>query len=266
MEFYKYSASGNDFIIIDNRDRVIKERDIKEFAVKLCDRKKGIGGDGLLLLERSRRADFKMRIINSDGSEAEMCGNGARCVAHFAVLKDIATKKMRFETLAGIIDAVVKNTEVKVKLTQPHSLDKNIKIKYKQKNLSLHYINTGVPHTVIFVKNLEKVNVKEIGRYIRFHSRFSPAGANVNFVRVFDKHHIAIRTYERGVEDETLACGTGATASAIISAIVKNTEAPVVVFTKGGEKLIIYFKFKDEIISEVFLEGKIYPIFAGKIL
>jgi len=266
LVFYKYSASGNDFIIIDNRDKIIKERDITRYAVKLCDRKNSIGGDGLLLLERSRKADFKMRIINSDGSEAEMCGNGARCIAHFAALKKIATESMRFETLAGIIDAIVKGTRVKVKLTQPHSLERNIKIKYRQKRLILHYINTGVPHTVIFVKNLDRVNVKEIGRYIRFHKRFAPAGTNVNFVQILNQHHIAIRSYERGVEDETLACGTGATDSAIISAIIKDAKAPVVVSTKGGEKLRIYFKIEDNTITEVFLEGKIYPVFTGKIL
>ncbi len=269
MEFFKYSGSGNDFIIIDNRDNVIKERDLKRSAILLCDRKKGIGADGLLLIEKSSCSFFKMRIINSDGSEAEMCGNGARCIAHFAFFKKVAPANMRFETLAGLIDAVVKdNTKVKVKLTQPYGLRKDIKISYKNKKFILYYINTGVPHTVIFVNNnLDKVNIKDIGRYIRYHKYFAPAGTNVNFVKIIDKHNIEIRTYERGVEDETFACGTGATASAIISGIIRNIDSPVKVKTKSRERLKIYFKInQNDVVDNVYLEGKITPIFKGTIL
>lgn len=256
IEFYKYSGTGNDFIIIDNREKIIKNA--KKTAIKLCYRRDGIGADGLLLVEKSRKADFKMRIINPDGSEAAMCGNGARCIAHFAFIKKIAPKRMQFETKAGIISAYVKDSRVKVKLSPPHSFQKNIKLRYKNRSIILHYINTGVPHTVIFVDELKKVNVEELGRYIRYHKRFAPAGTNVNFVKVIDGHNIQLRTYERGVEAETLACGTGATASTIIGSYIKNLRSPVTAQTASAEKLKIYF-------SPVYLEGKISLIFKGKI-
>lgn len=256
LEFWKYSGSGNDFVIIDNRLKIIKN--VKRAAIKLCDRKNGIGADGLLLLENSKIADFKMRIINSDGSEAEMCGNGARCIAHFAYKNGIAKSNMNFETKAGIIDAYVKNFNVKVKLTKPHSFRQNIKISYNNQEFDIYFINTGVPHAVIFVNDINNINVNEIGRYIRFHKEFEPAGTNVNFVKVIDKRNIVIRTYERGVEQETLACGTGATASAIISSFVSQMEEPINVLTKGGEKLKVY-------LSPVYLEGKIKPVFKGEL-
>jgi len=257
LEFYKYSGTGNDFVIIDNRKKVLKN--IFKFAIKVCDRKNGVGADGLLLIENSKVADFKMRIINSDGSEAEMCGNGARCIAHFTFFKKIASKNMNFETKAGIIDAYVKGSYVKVKLTKPHSFRQGIRIKYKDKDYELFFINTGVPHAVIFVDNLENIPVEELGRYIRYHDEFKPAGTNVNFVKIINEKEIAIRTYERGVEAETLSCGTGSTASAIISSFVRNMQEPIIVRTKGGEKLKVY-------LSPVYLEGKVKQIFKGELL
>jgi len=264
IEFYKYSGSGNDFVIIDNRKGMIKTSRVKRAAIELCDRKNGIGGDGLLLLENSNKADFKMQIINSDGSVAEMCGNGARCIAHFAWKKNIVSSDMKFETLAGIIDATVKeNDVVKVKLTDPFGFKDGIKISYKNRKLNLHFINTGVPHTIMFVNNLEKIDVRYLGHFIRFHKKFQPAGTNVDFVKVVDKHNIIIRTYERGVEDETLACGTGATASALISSIIEGAVSPVKVKTRGGETLKVYFDINGDEIKDVYLEGKVTPIFDG---
>jgi diaminopimelate epimerase len=257
LEFYKYSGTGNDFVIIDNRKKVLKN--IFKFAIKVCDRKNGVGGDGLLLIENSKVADFKMRIINSDGSEAEMCGNGARCIAHFAFFQKIAPKDMNIETRAGIIDAHVKGAYVKVKLPKPHSFRQGIRIKYKDKDYELFSISTGVPHAVIFVDNLENIPVEELGRYIRYHDKFKPAGTNVNFVKIINEKEIAIRTYERGVEAETLSCGTGSAASAIISSFVRNMQEPIIVRTRGGDKLKVY-------LSPLYLEGKVMQIFKGEFL
>ncbi len=270
IKFYKYSGSGNDFIVIDNREKILKGKKVFTFTKKVCDRKNGIGGDGVLLLENSKKYDFKMRIINADGSEAEMCGNGARCISHFAYHLKIVNKNMKFETKAGLITGEIKKNGIKVKLTQPYDFKDNIKLKYKNKEYTLYFLNTGVPHLVIFVNNIETIDVKNIGAFFRYHKKFQPAGTNVNFVKVIDKHNILIRTYERGVEDETLACGTGSTAGAIISSIIKKCESPVKVKTRGGEILKIYFTIKKENklinIEEAYLEGKVVQIFKGELI
>ncbi len=265
IEFYKYSGSGNDFIVIDNRKKLIPGKKIFSFTKKVCDRKTGIGGDGVLLLENSKKADFRMRIINADGSEAEMCGNGARCMADFAYRKNIVERNMLFETLAGLITGKIKKNSVKVKLTEPYDLKKNITLKYKNKKFILYFINTGVPHTVIFVNNIEKIDVHNIGSFIRHNKIFAPAGTNVNFVKIIDTHKILVRTYERGVEGETLACGTGSTASAILSSVIKNTKSPVSVKTRGGEILKVYFSLNENKLADVFLEGKVKQVFTGNI-
>ena len=206
-----------------------------------------------------------MRIINADGSEPEMCGNGARCIAHFAYTINCVGKNMVFETLAGLISGEVKNSNiVKVKLTQPFGFKKDISIQYNNKPQTLHFINTGVPHVVLFTKNIEKPDVFNIGQFIRYHRKFRPAGTNVNFIQVINQHYIMVRTYERGVENETLACGTGATASAIITSLLNKTAPPVKVRTRSNEILTVYYKIKDaDKIEDVFLEGTVTPVFSG---
>jgi len=266
ISFAKYSGTGNDFILIDNRNNIFKKRnELLKFVKLACIPKLGIGADGVILIEKSEVADFKMRIFNPDGSEPEMCGNGARCGAHYAFVLNYVKKKMTIETLAGVISAEIKSKYiVKVKLSKPHSFQDNIKIKYKNKSLTAYHLNTGVPHTIIYSKNLEKEDVINLGRFIRYHKIFEPAGTNVDFVKVINNNSIEIRTYERGVENETLACGTGASASAIISGILKKVKSPVSVKTKSGEILKVYFKiFEDNQIDDVFLEGKVIPIFSG---
>lgn len=265
ISFAKYSGTGNDFILIDNRNKFLKGKRLYKFTRLACELKTGIGADGVILLEESRKADFKMRIINADGSEPEMCGNGARCIVHFSNVINCVGKKMVFETLAGLITGEVKNNNnVKVKLTIPSGFKRDIKIKYKNTQQNLYFINTGVPHVVIFIKNIEKADVFNIGRFIRYHRLFQPAGTNVNFVRIKDQHSIYVRTYERGVENEILACGTGATAAAIVSSLLKKTKPPVKLITRSNETLKAYFKIIDnENIKDVFLEGKVTPIFSG---
>ncbi len=265
ISFAKYNGTGNDFIVIDNRNKFLTGKDIFEFTRLACEPKTGIGADGVILLEKSNKADFKMRIINADGSEPEMCGNGARCISHFAYTINCAKEKMVFETLAGLITGEVNNSNnIKVKLTQPFGFEKDISILYNNKPIKLHSINTGVPHVAIFTKNIEKPDVLNTGRFIRNHRKFRPAGTNVNFVQVINQHYIIVRTYERGVENETLACGTGVTASAIITSLLKKTAPPVKVRTRSNEILKVYYEItNDDKIENVFLEGKVTPVFSG---
>jgi len=260
IPFVKMCASGNDFIVINNMEQCIH---IDSLLVrKWCDRKRGIGADGVLVLESSSHALFKMRIINADGSEAEMCGNGARCIASYAYLKGIAARVMRFETLAGMINAEVADEQIKIQLTQPTDIRLNMKI---DDYPSIHHINTGVPHTVLLVDNVDAIDVVSFGRKLRYHPAFQPAGTNVNFVEIVDNSHIKVRTYERGVEDETLACGTGSSASACICLILGMVSSPVRVTTKGGEVLIIYLEQDEGNITSLFLKGEAQVIFEGGI-
>ncbi len=263
IRFAKLSGAGNDFIVIDNRQKVLPPAAAR-IAVKLCQPKTGIGADGLMLLEKSAKADFKMRIFNPDGSEAEMCGNGARCLARFALLKKIAPANMVFDTRAGLINAQVKGTEVKLHMSDPHGLKDNLEIRLDSQSRKVLFINTGVPHAIMFVKRIEDIDVCGWGRTIRFHRLFSPAGTNVNFVSEIDRHTIAIRTYERGVENETLACGTGSVAAALISAAAGKVSSPVRVCTRGGGVLKVYFDYSGGKFSEVYLEGEVRIVFEGE--
>ena len=194
-----------------------------------------------------------------------MCGNGARCAARFAYIKGIAKEKMSFETGAGIIDAEVKGDTVKVKLTEPHGIRANISVMIDGKSLEVNFINTGVPHAVLFVQDLDGYDVFNMGRKIRYHKEFQPEGTNANFMEVIDRHVIRIRTYERGVEDETLACGTGAVASALISSSRGLVESPVDVKVKSGETLKIYFHKMDQGFEDIYLEGKANVVYEGRI-
>ena len=263
IEFYKMSGSGNDFIIIDNRDLSLNVGDLPTFARLVCQRKISVGADGLLLIEPSKTVDFKWQFFNSDGSRGEMCGNGSRCIARYAYLKGIAPAKMSFETIAGIISAEVKNDMVKVKLTDPSSVQAIGKLIFDDCQFILDSVDTGVPHAVTFVDNLEKCTVFEWGRKIRHHDYFQPKGTNANFATVIDRHKIRVRTYERGVEDETLACGTGAVASVLAAASRGLVETPVDVIVQSGETLRIYYTKKDGRFGEIYLEGTVKIVYHG---
>lgn len=266
VDFVKMVASGNDFIVIDNRTPKIPGAGLRNFAKAICHRNYGVGGDGLLVIEKSKKADFRMRIINSDGSEAEMCGNGARCVALFAREKKIAGNKMRFETLSGIIGAGVSGDTVKLKMSDPKDLKLDINLALIDGEYNVNFVDTGVPHAVIFVDRLEDQDVKRFGREVRYHSAFAPRGANADFVETAGDNTLKVRTYERGVEAETLACGTGVTASAIIAAVVKGSKSPVTCITKSGDRLKIYFKRDGNDFSDVYLEGGAKTVFCGQYL
>ncbi|MBI4115786.1 MAG: diaminopimelate epimerase [Candidatus Omnitrophica bacterium] len=263
VPFYKLVASGNDFVVIDNRKGIVKNP--IPFARELCERHTGIGADGVLLMERSKKSDFGMRILNADGSEAEACGNGFRCVALLAHERLGFPKKQRFETVGGIIDAEVKGKRIRVRLATPTDLGEKEEILVGGRKLHYHFIRIGNPHVVIFVEGLSKVPVFEIGKEVRYHSKFQSAGTNVNFVEVKGSQAIEVRTYERGVEGETLACGTGSAASAIVSVHVGYVKQPVQVKTKSGETLALDFKKNGNQIQDVYLEGEASFVFEGKL-
>lgn len=260
IKFAKMVASGNDFVLV--KAEKLKVKNWNRAARGICDRKFGIGADGLLLLGKSRVADVKMRIFNADGSEAEMCGNGARCVALFSSGAG-KTSQVNIETKAGIIKSGIKGENVKIRLTDPKIIKSDIPIKVNNRNLRVNFIDTGVPHAVIFVEGLKNLNVNDIGRVIRFHKKFSPRGTNVDFAQVQGKDIIEIRTYERGVEGETLACGTGSVAAALFFALKAKTDAKINVKTKSGEMLQVYFTKTDKNFSDVWLEGKAGIVYKG---
>jgi diaminopimelate epimerase len=255
IEFWKMNGSGNDFILIDNRDEVIEDDALSRLVERTCRRRESVGADGVILVVPSDRYDFGWRFLNADGGEVEMCGNGGRCVSRFAYLKGIAGPKLTFETLAGPIAAEVNGRLVKVRLPAPKELSMNIGIDAQDGWKTMDMINTGVPHVVISLDDLAHYPVVEQGRAIRYHDHFSPEGTNANFMRVIGQDQMEIRTYERGVEDETLACGTGATAAALVASIRGLVNSPVKVKTYGGEILTIHFKKEGNAFQEVWLEG-----------
>lgn len=265
IAFFKMSGCGNDFIIMDNRENIIDKSDIPGFVRKVCKRKMSVGADGLILIENSNAVDFKWHFFNSDGSVAEMCGNGARCAARFAYINKIAPKNMAFETQAGIIEASVSDGLVKIKMTDPYDIRDEFALAVKDSSFIMSSANTGVPHVVITVKDIDTIDVVSIGREIRFHEFYKPAGTNVNFIYYKDDGTLVVRTYERGVEGETLACGTGVVASAIISSNKMSYKSPVKVLTKSGGFLNVYFKKNSGQFSEVFLEGDARIIYEGKL-
>jgi diaminopimelate epimerase len=269
IPFFKMSGSGNDFILIDNRDRVVETAlgpvPVVEFVRSVCRRVAAVGADGLILIERSDRHAFRWRFFNADGSEVEMCGNGGRCAARFAFHKKIAGRSMSFETAAGVIDAQVAKGVVKLRLTDPAGLRLGEPLPVDGRILETHFVNTGVPHVVHFTEDLDSFDVFNTGRAIRYHERYAPRGTNANFVRVIDGRTIQVRTYERGVEDETLACGTGSVASVLVAAARGLVESPVDVRVQSGEVLKVHFERVADGFTKVYFEGRVQVICEGTI-
>lgn len=265
--FTKLVASGNDFVLIDNISGELDGRgfDYGSIAKDVCRRCLSIGADGLLVLESSQKADIRMRIINPDGTEVDMCGNGARCAAFYAFCKGLGNQ-LRIETGAGIIGASIDNGNVKLKMSDPKDIKLGIKLGVGQNLMTVHSINTGVPHVVHMVEDLEGFGVAEYGRKIRQHSVFAPQGTNVNFVGDVNGNSGSIRTYERGVEAETLACGTGTVAGAVILGLLGIAKSPVNLKTKSGDTLKVHYSvFPGNIVKDVYLEGPARKVFDGKI-
>ncbi|OPY11956.1 diaminopimelate epimerase [Syntrophus buswellii] len=266
MDFFKMSGSGNDFILFDNRGGTLAAvKDMPAFVQAICRRKVSVGADGVILVEPSERADFRWRFFNADGSEVEMCGNGGRCVARFAFLQGIAGERMSFETVAGIIDAEVRGDVVKLRLTEPSALEAGRIVPLQDERVTVDSINTGVPHVVAFVADLDHFDVFRYGRALRFSEAFAPAGTNANFVTVTGPQSLSVRTYERGVEDETLACGTGSVASALAAAARGEVTSPVEVTVRSGEVLKIHFEKNDGAFRNVYLEGRVRVVYEGQL-
>ena len=258
------NGAGNDFVLLDNRagDLRLAAGDV----ARICDRHRGVGADGVLVLENATNgADFRMRYYNADGGEAEMCGNGARCFARFAQRNAGAKSELSFETPAGVIGAKVDGELVSLQMSKPKDLRFGIEISANNENLRGHFINTGVPHVVVPVTEIERIDVRKTGSAIRHHKMFSPKGANVNFSEKRGRRRIAIRTYERGVEDETLACGTGVVASALIFAATENVDGPIGVLVRGGSELTVGFKRNGERFANATLTGPADFVFEGSI-
>lgn len=254
ITFNKYQGAGNDFIIIDNRKGVVDPSD-SPLIHRLCDRRFGIGADGLILVSCHDGADYEMKYFNADGKLGSMCGNGGRCTAHFAMRTGIAGAKQRFLAFDGLHEAFVAQDVVRLRIGDV----------YEHRKINGEYsIDTGSPHYVVFTDALDELNVVEEGKKLRWSPLFAPAGTNVNFVQV-DDWGLSIRTFERGVEDETLACGTGATASVIASVLAGHFDkAPVAVRARGGA-LSVDFKIHEDRITDIWLTGPATFVFEGKI-
>lgn len=242
LQFVKMNGAGNDFVMLDNRDLALSLSG--EQIARLCDRHRGVGADGLLLVEpASDGGDFKMRYYNADGGEAEMCGNGARCFGRFVNhLHGNTLQQVRFETLAGLISAEFEGDQVRINMSAPFDLKLSQTLPVAGETLTVHSINTGVPHAVVFSDDADSVDVRKLGAGLRYHEAFAPKGANANFVQVLAPDSIRIRTYERGVEDETLACGTGMVACALIHHELSGAPSPIRVRVQGGDTLAVGFE------------------------
>ena len=264
LRFTKMNGAGNDFVLLDNRlgDLQLSGAQI----ARLCDRHRGIGADGVLVLERpANGADFRMRYYNADGGEAEMCGNGARCFARYTNQVAGPLEKLSFETPAGVIVAALEGERVTLKMSDPKDLRLDLEVAVLNENIRCHYVDSGVPHVVIPMPEIAQAKVRELGAAIRHHERFAPRGANVNFLERRGESQIAIRTYERGVEDETLACGTGVVASALIFAATENVGGPIRVLVKGGDELEVGFKREGDRFTNVTLSGPADFVFEGTV-
>ena len=265
LHFTKMNGAGNDFIMLDNRD--LTHRLDKAALARLCDRHRGVGADGLIAVEPAQNgADFRMRYYNADGGEAEMCGNGARCFARFASRIGGRNGSIQFETLAGVIGAQLVGDEVQLAMSAPHSLATGTELMAADEKLTVHSVNTGVPHAVVFVGDLEKTEVVRLGAALRYHPHFAPKGTNANFAAERPDGSIAIRTYERGVENETLACGTGVTAAALLFVRLTGAQSPVRVRVRGGDTLEVGFEATGDGWKNVTLTGPADFVFEGKAL
>ena len=265
ISFAKASGAGNDFVVVNNMNGRYS-LDQASLARSLCSRHTGIGADGLLVLEPSGKADFRMIYYNADGSHGGMCGNGGRCIALFAMLSGIVGMQCRFEALDYVYEAKINIETVELKMKNPSDFRRGLQVKLGESQYECHRVNTGAPHVIIFVDELESVDVQDLGQRLRNHAFFQPEGTNVNFVKKLGRNTIAIRTYERGVEAETLACGTGSIASAVVASLVHNMEFPIVVQARSGENLRIYANKAGEIITNIVLHGPAKILFTGNVL
>jgi diaminopimelate epimerase len=264
VRFWKLEGAGNDFLGLDGRAGGFKLK--RQQIADLCDRRRGVGADGVLVVEKPkvRGADFRMRYYNSDGGEAEMCGNGARCFALLArAVSGRKGKELRVQTQAGLLTLRMSGREVQVSMTEPTKLRLGRKLVVAGRKLAVDFLNTGVPHAVLFVRSVRSIDVAKQGRAIRYHSAFAPSGTNVNFVEIGRGNRIHVRTYERGVEGETLACGTGVVAASILSNLRRGLRPPIQVATRGGDNVRVGFSMENGHARKVTLQGPARIVYRG---
>jgi diaminopimelate epimerase len=256
VHFYKYQGTGNDFIIIDEREKKIVLNDIQVAA--LCNRRFGIGADGLMSLGTHKYLNFTMKYYNADGKEGSMCGNGGRSMVSFAHRLGLITDKAHFSAIDGAHEALVTGKEhIRLKMADVSDI---------QQSKGTFFLDTGSPHYVEFVSEVSSIEVVELGRKLRYADRFQPAGTNVNFVQILEDDSLFVRTYERGVEDETLSCGTGSTASALSASIFQNSDkSSYQIKTLGGLLTVSFRKLPGMKFTDVYLEGPANFVFEGDI-
>ena len=267
IPFWKMHGAGNDFIMIDDREKNFPASD-HAWIAETATRRFGVGCDGVILIQPpdSAEADFRMVFYNPDGSEVEMCGNGARCVSRLAAEIGAAGKDMAFDTVAGLVRGTLNNdNSVTIGMTPPFDWAFDQPIEISGKTYTYHQVNTGVPHVVIEVDDLEDLDIMEMGSAIRYHEAFSPSGTNANFIQVTGANSLTLRTYERGVEAETLACGTGMTACGLIAAKLGKVSDPVQVTCKAGDVIEINFTNTEEGATEVTMKGPAVHVFQGEL-
>lgn len=253
--FYKYQGTGNDFVMIDNRQLSFDKNDTKLINA-LCDRRFGIGADGLILLETHETLDFKMVYFNADGNESSMCGNGGRCIAAFAKFLGIVANETSFEAIDGLHHAFIESDTVKLQMQNVAHLE----------NFDSHvFLNTGSPHHVQMESNLQQLDVKNEGAKIRYGAPYNATGSNVNFVSKISDAVFTVRTYERGVEDETLSCGTGVTAVALAMNYIGETDKNLITLNVEGGKLQVSFKKDGQGFKDIWLIGPAIQVFKGSI-
>ncbi|MFC0604555.1 diaminopimelate epimerase [Winogradskyella pulchriflava] len=255
MTFYKYQGTGNDFIIVDNRLKIINKKDTKRIA-ELCDRRFGIGADGFILLENDKISDFKMVYYNADGNESTMCGNGGRCIAAFAKFIGIIDNETEFVAIDGLHKAKIENNNVQLQMQDVSEVETHA---------NHLFLDTGSPHHVETVSDIKSLDVKSLGSKIRYGQPYNEAGSNVNFVEQETADTFAVRTYERGVEDETLSCGTGVTAVALAMHANGKTKSNSVHLKTPGGKLNVTFKCNGEGYNNIWLTGPTEQVFKGEV-
>jgi diaminopimelate epimerase len=266
LAFTKLSGAGNDFVALDARDGRLGALDKGALARALCDRHHGIGADGILVLAPSTIADVKMLYYNADGTVGGMCGNGGRCTAVYARMLGVPGNELTIEALDYVYRAQFTVHGVCLHMKDPTAIVRGVRVSAAGDTHTVHAINTGSPHIVMFVNDVKAQDVEGTGRALREHERFAPEGTNVNFVETIDTSALSMRTYERGVEAETLACGTGSVASAVVAHLEYGLRPPIRVRTRSGESLRVNFTAIGSRITDVTLEGPAVTVFTGKIL
>jgi len=264
IAFWKMHGAANDFILVDDRQLTFPSTD-KIWMAGVAARRTGVGCEGVILIQPSAKADFRMRFFNPDGSEVDMCGNGARCVARLAYDIGVATARMRFETGAGMIEAGMVGDRVRLGMTAPKDWKLNAALVLPEGARPYGFVNSGVPHVVMEVEDLEAVDVARLGAAIRYHQDFTPKGTNANFIKVTGPDSLKIRTYERGVEAETLACGTGMVAAGLVAGRMGRVKAPVQITCASGDVIEVNYKLTGDTAVDVTMLGPAAYVFTGEL-